>query len=71
MFYIYENWTAADKSIIHLGKCSSCKFGMGTGKNVLGDKNGKWHGPFDTLSETEIYAKNLNREVTRKCKKCF
>lgn len=62
-FYVYENWTAEHKAVIHKGTCGYCKEGKGCHKNPLGNKNGKWHGPFDSLEEAEKTAKNTGRPV--------
>lgn len=36
-FYIYENWQADDKAVIHKGSCSFCNEGEGTGRGTLGN----------------------------------
>ena len=45
-FYISENWRAEKKAVIHSGECDHCNNGEGTGRNIRGDENCKWHGPF-------------------------
>ncbi|WP_156964360.1 hypothetical protein [Clostridium sulfidigenes] len=41
MYYVYENWRAEKKDVIHKGDCRLCNEGNGTGKNTLGESNGK------------------------------
>ena len=52
-FYVYENWTAEHKAVIHLGSCGYCKEGRGCHDNPLGERNGRWRGPFNTLTEAQ------------------
>jgi len=65
--YVYENWTAEDKAVIHRGSCGYCNDGKGCHENPLGDLNGKWHGPFDSLKEAERGAAGMGRAV-KKCR---
>ena len=67
-YYVYENWTAENKAVIHFGKCSSCNYGKGIHPEKS-TRNGQWHGPFLTYSNTEKTAKDTGRPV-RLCKKC-
>lgn len=69
-FYIYENWVASDKAIIHYGTCQFCNHGEGTGRGTLGDKNGRWWGPFVTYEEADKKAHTLNRKLVRPCHHC-
>ena len=62
-YFIYENWTAEYKAVIHIGSCGYCNYGKGCHKNIHGDKNGKWHGPFDSLKEAEQAAYQTGRPV--------
>ena len=55
-YYIYENWRAENKAVIHTGACGNCNNGKGCHENPLGDANGQWHGPFETLTEAERIA---------------
>lgn len=64
-YWVYENWTAEKKAVIHVGSCAFCNDGKGTGRNLLGNKNGKWHGPFDLLDESEAAALKTGRPVRR------
>lgn len=70
-FYIYENWVASDKAVIHYGKCAFCNHGKGTGCGTLGDKNGRWWGPFTTSDEAFKKAGTLNRKEIAYCQHCF
>lgn len=69
-FWIYENWVAEKKAIIHKCNCSYCNNGKGTQKNKLGNKNGKWHGPFDSYEDAKIFAYGLEERVVRPCRVC-
>jgi len=62
-FWVYENWTAENKAVIHNGACGFCNNGAGCQANPLGDRNGRWHGPFQTLPEAESAARSMNRPV--------
>ena len=62
-FYIYENWTAKNEAVIHRGSCKYCNSGNGCHPNPLGNKNGKWHGPFTTLSIATAAARKTGRPV--------
>ena len=43
-YYVYENWTAEHKAVIHRGSCGNCNEGRGCHKNPLCGRNGRWHG---------------------------
>lgn len=62
-FYVYENWTAEHKAVIHRADCGFCNNGKGSGRNKLGNKNGRWHGPFDSLTKAERAAISTGRTV--------
>jgi hypothetical protein len=62
-FFIYENWTAEHKAVIHRDSCKCCNNGNGCHPNPLGNKNGKWHGPFTTLSVATTAARKTGRPV--------
>lgn len=66
-FWIYENWVAEKKAVIHKANCSYCNNGQGTQKNKLGNKNGKWHGPFNSYEE----AKEIADRLECKCQYIF
>jgi len=64
-YYVYENWTAEKKAVIHKGLCGNCNDGKGCHPNPLGNRNGKWHGPFNTLEEAESAARGTRRRIRR------
>lgn len=67
-YFVYENWTAEDKAVIHLGTCPFCNQGKGIHTNK-GTHNGRWLGPFTPLSSAEKAARDTGRPV-RYCKNC-
>lgn len=69
-FWVYENWAAEKKAVIHKANCSYCNNGQGTQRNKLGNKNGKWHGPFNSYEEAKILAEELQDRTVRDCKIC-
>lgn len=70
-FYVYENWRADDKAVVHRADCSFCNSGKGTVRGTLGDVNGKWHGPFESEEKALRYAESLHREKTGCCGICL
>ncbi len=66
-YWVYENWVAESKAVIHLGSCRFCNEGTGTGRNVRGDQNGKWHGAFGSVDEADVAARRTGRPV-RSCR---
>lgn len=70
-FYVYENWVAEKKAVIHKGECSFCNNGVGIHQNIRGVKNCRWHGPFDSYEEAREIAKGLGNREVRNCKKCI
>ena len=58
-FFIYENWTAESKAVIHRAECSFCNSGRGIHPNRIEGRNGRWHGPFATYSEAFRVAQAL------------
>ncbi len=69
-FYISENWRAEKKAVIHRGECGHCNNGEGTGRNIRGNENCKWHGPFGSYEEVREFAESLKDREVRDCKKC-
>jgi len=67
-YFVYENWAAENKAVIHLGTCSFCNQGQGIHRNT-GTRNGHWLGPFITYASAEKAAKETGRPI-RSCKKC-
>lgn len=70
-YYIYENWIAEKKAVIHKSNCTFCNEGQGTGRNKLKNKNGKWHGSFDTYEEAKKIADSLKDREVRNCGFCI
>ena len=70
-FYVYENWVAEKKAVIHRGECSFCNNGDGIHPNIHGEKNGRWHGPFDSYEEARGFAEGLRDREVRDCKFCL
>jgi len=66
-YWVYENWVAESKAVTHLGTCRFCNEGAGTGRNVRGERNGKWHGAFDSLDQAHVAAQGTGRPV-RACR---
>jgi len=62
-FYVYENWTAESKAVIHIGSCGHCKEGHGCHKTVRGNRNGRWWGKYSTFQEAEEKAISLKRLI--------
>lgn len=69
-FYVYENWRADDKTVVHCADCRYCNHGKGIGTGTRGDDNGKWHGEFKTFDEAKKFALSLNREMNNFCSVC-
>jgi len=67
-FYVYENWRAEQKAVIHSGSCSSCNYGKGVHPGASND-NGRWYGPFYSFQDAYQCASETNRPI-RSCKKC-
>jgi len=61
--WIYENWTAESKAVIHAAVCGHCRDGSGCHPNPLGKQNGRWLGPFDSLATAESEARALGRPL--------
>jgi len=64
-YWVYENWTAEHKAVIHDGACGSCNHGNGCHSNPLGNRNGRWHGPFATLATAKAKAVGTKRPVRK------
>ncbi len=62
-FWVYENWTAEHKAVVHRGSCGNCNDGKGCQQNKLGNKNGQWHGPFSSEEAAHAKAKGTGRPV--------
>lgn len=64
-YWVYEHWAAEQKAVIHAGQCGYCKDGNGCHVQKRGNKNGKWHGPFETGAEAELTATLTRRPIKR------
>ena len=69
IFFIYENWRAESKAVIHRSNCAWCRNGQGIHEEKKEGRNGQWHGPFETYEEAHNFAVELNRPV-RHCSHC-
>lgn len=69
-YYVYENWVAEKKAVIHKESCSFCNNGEGIHQNIHGEKNGKWHGPFDKYAIAKEFAQSLRNRVAKVCSFC-
>lgn len=69
-YWVYENWVAENKAVIHKGSCGHCKEGRGCHTLKHPGKNGRWHGPFRILTAAKVAAKGTKRPVREhKCVK--
>ena len=68
-YWVYENWTAESKAVVHHGRRAYCNEGRGWRDNPLGNKNGRWHGPFPTASAATKAAVATGRPA-RHCCRC-
>ncbi len=64
-YWVYENWTAENKAVIHSGSCGNCNEGRGCHEHIRGDQNGQWLGPYNTLDEAEAAAEATGRPTRR------
>jgi hypothetical protein len=62
-YWIYENWVAENKAVVHVSHCGYCNDGAGRGKNIHGERNGRWTGPFATSDEAFDVAKATGRRA--------
>ena len=69
-YYIYRNWVAEKKAVIHKAECGHCNYGKGCHKNFLGDKNGEWSEMFRNLEDAEIDARRPYKGKLLKLKYC-
>src|SRR5712691_465356 len=68
-YWVYENWVATNRAVIHRGTCGYCNDGKGCHELLHEDKNGKWHGPFETLGDARNIAASTQRPVLE-CSRC-
>lgn len=62
-YWVYENWTAENKAVIHRASCGHCKDGKGCHPKPLGNKNGQWLGPRNSLAAARKEARATGRPV--------
>jgi hypothetical protein len=67
-YFVYENWAAENKARIHYGHCKFCNYGKGIHPDA-GNRNGCWHGPFNSFTEAKKVAVDTGRVVSV-CKVC-
>jgi hypothetical protein len=71
--YVYENWTAKNVKV-HKSSCPFCNNGIGTGRNKLGETNGKWHkalnNPYKSYQEAKQSALKLSKNLKVNYKDC-
>lgn len=41
MFWVYENWVAEKKAVVHRAECGHCRNGHGSHPNIHGGQNGR------------------------------
>lgn len=70
-YYVYENWRADDKAVVHRADCSFCNSGQGAHRNTMGNANGRWWGAFDTFERARQKAESLGRRECRVCGICL
>ena len=64
-YYTYENTRAkGHRAMVHVGSCGFCKDGKGMAGGTRAD-NGKWHGPFDTLSQAKAVVRGVTPDACR------
>ena len=71
MFWVYENWVAEKKAVVHRAECGHCQNGQGSHPNIHGDRNGRWHGPFDDYASARAAAESLPDRNVRDCSVCI
>ena len=69
-YYIYENWTAEKKAVIHRENCSCCNHGRGVRKVKMDGRNGCWHGSFPDFEAAMQHASTMYDRDVRCCKSC-
>lgn len=67
-YYVYED-DMTDRVRVHTGDCGQCN--EGKGKKPSRQPSNRWHGPFDTLTEAEAFAKTLHKKNTGNCGNCL
>ena len=62
-FYVYDNWTASKTARIHTATCRCCRHGRGCHPRTHDAGNGRWMGPYETLSQARRMAVKTRRPV--------
>lgn len=62
-FFVYENWTHT-KAKVHYAECGACKRGRGMHGLGESERNGRWHGAFETLDKAIRTARGTGQPVT-------
>jgi len=62
-YWVYENWVAENKAVIHRASCGHCKDGQGCHILKHLGKNGRWRGRFRTLPDARAAAERTGRPV--------
>lgn len=73
-YYIYRNWVAEKKAVIHRADCSYCNDGTGLQKTIHANKNGAWSESFDSYNQAKEAANepyNGHDLVVRNCAVCL
>ncbi len=67
-FYVYED--DKNKQVrVHAGSCKHCKEGQGT--SASSGLIRRWHGPYATLAEAQVFALSLKKRSTTACLHCL
>ena len=74
-YYIYRNWAAEKKAVIHKADCSYCNHGKGIQDNPRGDKNGAWSQEYKTYEDAknaaEMPYESHNDLEVKNCNVCL
>jgi hypothetical protein len=64
-YWTYENWRArGHRAMVHAGSCAFCNHGKGLAGGTRAD-NGKWHGPFDSLTSAKAAVPGVKAQLDR------
>lgn len=69
-YYIYRNWVAEKKAVIHKAECGYCNGGKGCHENPLGNINGEWSDSFKTFLDAKNDARKPYQGRHLKVKTC-
>ena len=74
-YYIYRNWAADKKAVIHTASCSFCKHGKGLQNNTSGAKNGAWSQEYLSYEDAKVDAEkpfgSHDNLVVKNCSVCL